>query len=82
VGDKGYGSGKMRQYASPHNIRITILRQQNACPQGPFHHASSRLRTRIQRLVNRCQQCRRMATRDEKRVVPYQAMWLIAAMLW
>ena len=83
VGDKGYSSGKIRQYARQHGIRITIPRKQNECRKGPFNRALYRLRNRIERLVNRCKQFRRLATRYEKRAANYSAMWLIAAMvLW
>jgi transposase len=83
VGDKGYRSGKIRQYARQHGIRITIPRKQNECRKGPFNRAVYRLRNRIERLVNRCKQFRRVATRYEKRAVNYRAMWLIAAtVLW
>jgi transposase len=37
----------------------------------------------IERLINRCKQFRRIATRYEKRAANYKAMWLIAAtVLW
>ena len=83
VGDTGYSSGKIRQYARQHGIQITIPRKANACRTGPFNRALYRLRNRIERLVNRCKQFRRLATRDEKRAANYRAMWLIAAtILW
>jgi transposase len=83
VGDKGDSSRKIRQYARQHGIRITIPRKQNEGHQGPFHRALDRLRHRIERLVNRCKQFRRLATRDEKRAANYHAMWLIGAtILW
>jgi transposase len=83
VGDKGYSSRHLRQYARQHGIRITIPRQQNECHKGPFNRAIYRLRHRIERLVNRCKQFRRLATRDEKRAANYRAMWLIGAtILW
>ena len=83
VGDKGYSSRHIRQYARQHGIRITIPRKQNECQKGPFNRVLYRLRNRIERLVNRCQQCRRLATRDEKRAANYRAMWLIGAtILW
>jgi transposase len=65
IGDKGYGSRRMRRYARQHGIRITIARTQNEGHQGPFNRALYRLRTRLERRVNRCQQCRRLATRYE-----------------
>jgi transposase len=83
VGDTGYSSGKSRQYARQHGIRITIPRKQNESHKGPFNRALYRLRNRIERFVNRCKQFRRLATRYEKRAANYQAMWLIAAtVLW
>jgi transposase len=83
IGDKGYSSRRMRQYARQHGIRITIPRKRHEGRTGPFNRALYRLRNRIERLINRCKQFRRLATRSEKRAVYYQAMWLIAAtLLW
>ncbi len=79
IGDNGYSRGKIRPYARQHGIRITIPRTQHDRRTGPFDRALYRLRNRIERLSNRCQQFRRLATRDEKRAISYQAMWLIAA---
>jgi transposase len=83
VGDKGYSRRRIRQYARQHGIRITIPRQTNECRKGPFNRAIYQLRSRIERLINRGKQFRRIATRDEKRAANYKAMWLIAAtILW
>jgi transposase len=83
VGDTGYSSRHIRQYARQHGIRVTIPRKTNECRTGPFNRALYRLRNRIERLINRCKPFRRIATRDEKRAATYQAMWLIAAtILW
>jgi len=83
VGDKGYSSRRIRRDARQHGIRITIPRKRNEGRTGPFDRALYRLRHRIERLINRCKQFRRLATRDEKRAANYQAMWLIAAtILW
>ena len=83
VGDKAYSSGKIRQYLRRHGIRITIPRKQNAHRTGPFDRAIYRLRERVERLINRLKQHRRLATRYEKCAVNYHAMWLIAAtLLW
>ncbi len=60
-------------------MRITIPRTQTERRTGPFARALYRLRHRIERLINRCKQCRRLATRHEKRAVHDQAMWLMAA---
>jgi transposase len=83
IGDKGYSSRRIRQYARQHGIRITIPRKPNEGRTGPFNRALYRLRNRIERLINRCKQFRRLATRYEKRAANYKAMWLIAAtILW
>ena len=83
LGDKGYSSRRIRQYVRQHGMRMTIPRQHNEHRTGPFTRALDRLRNRIERLINRCKQFRRIATRYEKRAVYYQAMWLIAAIiLW
>jgi transposase len=79
IGDKGYSSRRIRRYARQHGIRITIPRKRNEGRTGPFNRARYRRRNRIERLINRCKPCRRVATRYEKRAVYYQAMWLIAA---
>jgi transposase len=83
IGDKGYSSGKIRRYARQHGMRITIPHKQNERRTGPFDRTLYRLRNRIERLINRCKQFRRIATRYEKRAANYQAMWLIGAIiLW
>lgn len=83
IGDKAYSSGKIRQYLRRHGIRITIPRKQNEHRTGPFDRALYRLRERVERLMNRLKQHRRLATRYEKCAVNYHALWLIAAtLLW
>jgi transposase len=83
MGDKDYSSRRIRRYACQHGMRITIPRQRHEGRTGPLNRTLYRLRHRIERLINRCKPCRRLATRDEKRAANYQAMWLIAAtILW
>jgi transposase len=82
VGDKGYSSGRIRHYARQHGIRMTIPRKHNACQKGPSDRAS-RTRERVERLINRLKQYRRLATRYETCAVNSYALWLIAAtLLW
>jgi transposase len=81
VGDKGYSSRKIRQYARQHGIRLTIPRKQSESRTGPFDRAIYRQRNKSERLMNRCKQFRRIATRYQKRAANYHAMWLIAAIL-
>jgi transposase len=83
AGDKAYSSGKIRQCLRRHGIRITIPRKQNEQRTGPFDRALYRLRARVECLINRLKQNRRLATRYDKCAANYRAMWVIAAtLLW
>lgn len=83
AGDKAYSSGKIRQYLRRHGIRMTIPRRENEHRTGPFDRALYRLRARVECLINRLKQYRRLATRYDKCAVNYRAMWVIAAtILW
>ncbi len=83
VGDKGYSSGKSRRYLRRQGIRYTIPRRKNEQQTGPFNRAIYRKRNRVERLINRLKQFRRLATRYEKRGTSYRGMWIIAAtLLW
>ena len=83
VGDKGYGSRRLRQTLRPRGIRITIPRRINEQRSGPFDHETYRLRKRVERFFNRLKQFRRIATRYGKRAENYAAMITLAALvLW
>jgi transposase len=83
VGDKAYSSGAIRQYLRGHGIRITIPRKRRERRTGPFDRTLYRQRNKIERLINRLKQFRRIATRYEKRGANYQAMLCLAAIvLW
>ncbi len=83
VGDKGYRSKRIRQYLQRRGIRMTIPRKTNERRTGPFDRAVYRERNRIERLINRLKQYRRIATRYEKRAANYLAMLtLVAIRLW
>lgn len=81
VGDKGYSSRRVRQTLRRRGIRVTIPRRRTECRTGPFDRAIYRQRNRVERLINRCKQFRRLATRYEKRAGNYRAFWLIACIL-
>ncbi len=81
VADKGYSSRKIRRYLRRRGIRYTIPRKQNECRTGPFDRARYRERNRIERLINRLKQFRRVATRYEKRAIYYKGMVTLAAIL-
>lgn len=83
VGDKGYSSQANRTFARRHGIRITIPRKCNERRRGPFDKAIYKERNKVERLINRLKQFRRVATRYEKRAENYLAMVTIAAtLLW
>jgi transposase len=64
-------------------MRITMPHKHNKCQCGPFDRAMYRLRERVERLIHRLKQNRRLATRYEKCAENYRARWLIAAtLLW
>ena len=82
-GDKAYGGEQIRRYLRRRGIRTTIPRKKNEHRGGPFDREIYRTRNRIERLINRLKQCRRVATRYEKRAENYRAMLTITAiMLW
>jgi transposase len=81
VGDKGYSSRKIRAYLRRRGIQYTIPRKTNERRTGPFNRAIYRERNRVERLINRFKQFRRLATRYEKRADNYHGMWVIAAIL-
>ena len=81
VGDKGYSSRKIRAYVRRHGMRITIPRKSNERRTGPFDRALYRERNRVERLINRLKQFRRIATRYEKRAANYLGMVTIGMIL-
>ena len=83
VGDKGYSSRNIRTLLRRRGIRLTIPHKANEHHRGSFNRNVYRQRNRIERLINRLKQYRRIATRYEKHGDNYRAMWLIAStMLW
>jgi transposase len=81
IGDTGYSSGTVRRYLQRRGIRAVIARRSNEPPQQHFARERERDRNRVERLINRLQQYRRVATRYEKLAVNYLAMVTIAAIL-
>jgi transposase len=83
VGDKGYSSQKVRQALRRRGIGAVIPHKVNERRAPRFDRAAYRERNRVERLINRLKQCRRIATRYEKRAANYHAMLTIAAIfLW
>lgn len=81
VGDKGYCGRPVRTLLKKRGIRFTIAKRKNMQRRGPFNKEIYRRRNLVERLINRFKQYRRIATRYEKRVANYRAMWVIAAIL-
>ena len=82
VGDKGYSSRKIRHYLRRRGIRMTVPHQQNE-RRGRVDRAIYRLRSQVERLINRLKQFRRVVTRYDKKGVNYHGMLLLAAIkLW
>jgi transposase len=83
IGDKAYSSRAIRQYLRRHGIRLTIPRKRGEHRTGPFDRRLYRQRNKIERLINRLKQFRRIATRYEKRAANYLAMlYLATIILW
>jgi transposase len=81
VGDKGYSFPVYRRFLRRKGIRVTIPRKKNQPRTGPFDKEIYRQRNRVERLINRLKQFRRVATRYDKRGSSYAAM-LTIAMIW
>jgi transposase len=81
--DKGLSSRANRRHLRRRGIRVTIPRKSNEHRGGPFDRMVYRLRHKVENLFNRCTQDRSLATRYDKRVRHYRALWTIAAtILW
>lgn len=81
VGDKGYSSRRNRRYLYRKGIGTVIPRKRNERRHGRFDRVTYRERNRVERLINRLKQFRRIATRYEKVALNYLAMVTIAALL-
>lgn len=81
AGDKAYGSGEIRTFLRKRGIRSTIPRKSNEKRRGPFDREAYRKRNKVERLIGRVKEFRRIATRYEKRAANYLAMWFIGIIL-
>jgi transposase len=83
VGDKAYSSGEIRQHLRRFGTTAVIPKRSNEKRQGKFNRGLYRERNRVERLINRLKQYRRIATRYEKHAVNYLAILMIGAIrLW
>ncbi|GGO42017.1 transposase [Deinococcus humi] len=83
MGDKGYSYPSIRNYLHARGIRITIPRRKDQGPNICFEAAMYKERNKVERLINRFKNFRRIATRYDKRALNYQG-WLTVAsiLLW
>ena len=87
VADRGSSYPTVRRLLARRGIRAVIPRRSDRRPwdrrHRPVDHATYRGRNRVERLVSRPKQHRRIATRYDKRARDYAAMLtLAAAVLW
>ena len=83
AGDKAYTGRPVRSYLRRRGIGAVIPTQVGE-PRAPgFDREAYRRGNRVERLINRLKQFRRIATRYEKRAVNYAAMLTIGmSLLW
>ena len=81
VGDKGYDAQKIRHTLRRQRTTPVIPKRKNAKRKPRFNRGLYRERNRIERMINRLKQFRRVATRYEKRAENYLAMLMIGAIL-
>ena len=79
--DKAYSNQRIRAYLRRKGIRVTIPRKANERRRGAFDKAIYKLRARVEQLIGRLKQFRRIATRYEKRADNYLGMVTIGAIL-
>lgn len=83
VGDKGYSYHRIRRYLAYRGILAVIPRRSDQDEDPHFDRGLYRERNKVERLVGRLKQWRRVATRYEKRAGSYLAMLMLAAIvLW
>jgi transposase len=81
AGDKAYSSRKLRRYLRKRGIGAVIPRKRDERRVGRFDRAAYRERNRVERLINRLKQYRRIATRYEKRAHTDAAMFTLGCIL-
>ena len=81
LGDKAYSSEDMRRELRRRGITPVIPRRRNEKRCDRFNRGLYRERNRVERLINRLNQFRRVATRYEKQADNYFAMLAIAAII-
>ena len=81
--DKAYSFRRVRRYFRRRRIGAIIPTRKDQRRNPHFDREAYRGRNRVERLINRLKQFRRVATRYEKRAANYLAMVTVAAItLW
>jgi hypothetical protein len=81
IGDKAQSSRAIRLYLRGHGLCLTIPRTRGEHRTSLFDRHLYRQRKKIECLINRPKQSRRMAMRDETRAANDQAMLCVATIL-
>lgn len=83
AGDRGYSSPPARRRLRQRRVEPVIPTRKDQPRQPDFDKAAYRKRNKVERLINRLKQYRRIATRYEKRATNYLAMVTLGmTMLW
>jgi len=78
AGDKGYSSGKIREFIAKHGIQDVIPTRSNETRNLDFNKSLYKKRNIVERSIGWLKEYRRVATRYEKRIENYLAMVDIA----
>ena len=81
LADTAYDSDEIRTYCAQHHIETVIPNRPNRLEPAALDEETYRDRNKIERFFSRLKQYRRLATRYEKTVVSFLALWHIAAAL-
>jgi transposase len=81
AGDKAFTGRPVRSFLRPRGVGAVIPTQRKERRRPGFDRDAYRRRNRVERLINRLKQFRRIATRYEKRAVNYAAMLTIGMIL-
>ena len=81
AGDQCYSSPTPLRYLKERRIEAVSPTKANEAPDPAIDRAAYRERNVVERLINRLEQWRRIATRYEKRAANYRAMLTIACIL-
>jgi transposase len=81
AGDKAYTGRPVRSFLRRRGIGAVIPTQKGEPRRLAFDRQAYRERNRVERLINRLKQFRRIATRYEKRAANYLAMAHIGMLL-